>query len=171
MLIQILKGTPAWVFVLFAGLVVIGVMQSRARSVSAGRLMVLPAAFIAFSLFGVIAAFGAQPALLVAWALGVGVAVLVRRVVGSPSNARWDPASTTFQVPGSWTPLALMMTVFFARYAISVSLAMQPALAKEALFAIGVSLGYGLLSGAFLARALHVLAVRSPIPVHSVQST
>ena len=171
MVIQILNGTPSWVFVLFAGLLWLGYVQSRARSVSTGRLMILPAALIAFSLFGVVAAFGTQPALLVTWAVGVGGALLAHRFIAPASTARWEPAIGSFHVPGSWTPLALMMTVFFARYAISVGIAMNPSLAKETFFAVAVSLFYGLLSGIFLARALKVHAVRGPAPVHSVQST
>ena len=171
MLLQILKGTPTWVFVLFAALLAIGFVQTRTRTVGAGRLTILPAAFIAFSLFGVVSAFGAQPAYLAAWAAGIGSSVLLGRLARQPAGARWDAASGGFHVPGSWAPLALMMTVFFTRYAIAVSMAMNPGLAREAAFAAGASLVYGLLSGAFLARALRVLALRPATPAHSVQSS
>jgi hypothetical protein len=171
MLLQILKGTPTWVFGLFFALLAIGVLQSRSRTVGVGRLAILPAAFIAFSLFGVVTAFGAQPVELIAWAAGIGTAVLLGRLLRPLPGARWDASSGGFHVPGSWTPLALMMTVFFARYAIAVSMAMNPGLAREAVFEAGASLVYGLLSGAFLARALRVLALRPAAAAHSVQST
>ena len=171
MLLQILKGTPTWVFVLFFALLAVGFLQTRSRTVSTGRLALLPAAFIAFSLYGVVAAFGPQPLELLAWAAGIGIAVAIGRLLKQSSGTRWDASSGLFQVPGSWTPLALMMTVFFARYAIAVSMAMRPGLAREAAFAVGASLAYGLLSGAFLARSLKVLALRPASAPHSVQST
>jgi hypothetical protein len=164
MLIQILKGTPTWVFVLFVSLVAIGILQSRARDVNAARLAILPAAFIAFSLYGVITAFGAHPHNLAAWMAGLAAATMaVRRLKPSP-DARWDASTQTFHVPGTWMPLALMMAVFFARYAISVSLALDPGLAGEATFAIAASLAYGALSGAFLGRALSLFALRPAAP-------
>jgi len=171
MLLQILKGTPTWVFVLFVALLAIGFLQTRTRTVGMGRLAILPAAFIAFSLFGVISAFGTQSVYLIAWAVGIGASVLLGRMLKQPSGTRWDASSGAFHVPGSWTPLALMMTVFFARYAIAVSMAMNPGLAREAVFAAGASLAYGLLSGGFLARAMRILALRPATPAHSVQSS
>ena len=172
MLLQILKGTPQWVFVLFFALLAIGFMQSRSRNVSAGRMTLLPAAFIAFSLYGVIAAFGFQAGDLIAWATGIGAAVMVDRAfIKQAPGTRWDTSTGSFHVPGSWMPLTLMMTVFFARYAIAASMAMRPGLAQEGAFAIGASLVYGLLSGTFLARALKVLALRPASAAHSVQST
>jgi hypothetical protein len=171
MLVQILKGTPTWVFGLFFALLVIGFLQTRSRTVSVGRLALLPAAFIAFSLYGVIAAFGPHATDLLAWAAGIGTAVMIGRLLKQRSRARWDASERLFHVPGSWMPLTLMMTVFFARYAIAVSMAMRPGLTREALFAVGASLVYGLLSGSFLARALKVLALRPSSAAHSVQST
>ena len=171
MLLQILKGTPTWVFVLFAVLIALGVVQSRPRSLGLARIALLPAAFIAFSFYGVVAAFGARPEVLAAWALGIGAAVVLGRLFRRPSGARWEASTGTFHVPGSWAPLALMMTVFFARYAIAVAIAMNPGLAREDGFTLLAGLAYGLLSGAFLARALGVLSLRpGPLP-DSVQST
>ena len=171
MVLQILKGTPTWVFALFLALLAIGFAQSRPRSVGLWRLSLLPGAFIAFSLYGVIAAFGAQPAELACWASGIAAAVLAGRTLAPGSGARWDAAAGRFQVPGSWAPLALMMAVFFTRYAIAASMAMHPGLAKQAAFTAAASLAYGLLSGTFLARALKVLALRPAASGHSVQSS
>jgi len=171
MLIQILKGTPTWVFVLFFALLAIGYLQSRPRTVTAARLAILPAAFIGFSLYGVVASFGPRPTELLAWASGIGASVLLGRAFKPGAGARWIDSSRSFHVPGSWIPLALMMAVFFARYAITARMAMRPALAHLPVFAILASLAYGLLSGMFLARALGILALRpAPVP-HSVQST
>jgi len=52
----------------------------------------------------------------------------------------------------------MMMTIFFARYAVTVTLAMNPGLAASPWLATGVGCAYGLMSGAFLARALRILA-------------
>ena len=97
--------------------------------------------------------------------------LVLGRALKRRADARWDEAAHAFQIPGSWVPLALMMTMFFARYAIAVSLAMLPALAHAPAFSILASLAYGLLSGMFLERSLGILALRPARDPHSVQST
>jgi hypothetical protein len=160
-LMQILRGTPNWVYLLFVGLIALGYLQSRPRELAPVMLAVLPAALGVFSLSRVLAVFGPALPGLAAWAAGTAAALLLNRALKQPAGARWSAATGTFHVPGSWVPLALMMAVFFARYALAVSLVMAPGLAHSAVFAIAASFAFGLLSGMFLARALWVWSQRS----------
>ena len=162
-LTQILRGTPLWVYPLFFGLIVLGYLQSRPREVAPARLALLPLALGLFSLSRVYSQFGADPLALGAWAAGTAAALLANRALKQPAGARWSEATGTFHVPGSWVPLALMMAVFFARYALAVILAIMPGIAHAAGFASAASFGLGLLSGMFLARALWVWS-RRPAP-------
>ncbi len=170
MFMQILKGTPGWVFVLFFVLLALGVAQSRPRRISAARVAILPVVFLSMSLLGVVSVFGAGVPALPAWAVGVGGAVLLNRILRMPAGVRWDGSLGVFEVPASWAPLALMMTIFFARYAIAVCLALMPGLARAPGFAAAAGLAYGLLSGMFLARALRVWSQREASAGLSVQS-
>ena len=61
-----------------------------------------------------------------------------------------------FQLPGSWTPLVLMMGIFITKYAAGVALAMQPDLARDALFSQSIGALYGGFSGVFAGRALRL---------------
>jgi hypothetical protein len=56
-----------WVWGIFALLTVLGLSMLRARPVSAARLSILPAVMIVYSLFSVIAIFGARAQVLLAW--------------------------------------------------------------------------------------------------------
>lgn len=159
-LLQILRGTPLWVLPLFIGLIVLGYLQSKPRDVSPAALAVLPVALGLLSLTRVIAAFGAAPLILGAWAAGTAAALLFNRALKQPAGARWSAASGSFHVPGSWVPLALMMAMFFTRYALAVSQVMAPALVHAAGFRMAAGFGLGLLSGIFLARALWVWSRR-----------
>ena len=159
-LFQILQHTPIWVFGLFFGLLALGYMQSKPRELGATRLALLPLAFGVFSLAQVWARFGEQPLAFAAWAAGIAAALLLNSALKRPAGARWSAESGTFHVPGSWTPLALMMAIFFARYALAVGLAMAPRLAQASGFAVAASLVFGLLSGTFLARALWIWSRR-----------
>ena len=163
-LMQILRGTPLWVYPLFLGLVALGYLQSKPREVAPAALAILPVALGVFSLSRVLGTFGLEPAALAAWAAGTVAALLLNRALKQPAGAHWSEATGTFHVPGSWMPLALMMAVFFARYALAVSLAMAPSLGHSAGFAGAASFGFGLLSGVFLARALRVRSQRPRAP-------
>ena len=156
MLIQILKHTPAWVFVLFVVLLVYGFAQHQTRLASRYRLVLLPVVMLTLSAAGVYSAFGLGPIVVVAWAIGLGLATGTGLVFGSQRGVSYVSELDLFHVPGSWVPLLLMMTIFFIKYAVGFSLARHLAFAQSALFADTISLIYGFLSGLFVARALIV---------------
>lgn len=162
-LTQILRGTPVWVFPLFLGLIFLGYLQSKPRELPPSRLSILPVALGALSLSRVLSAFGPEPLALAAWAAGMAAALLLNSMLKQPAGARWSAASGTFHVPGSWVPMLLIMAVFFARYALAVSLAMKPDLVHSAGFVSVAGFGFGLLSGMFTARAWWIWSQR-PTP-------
>ena len=126
MILQILQRTPPWVFVLFAVLLVLGVLQSRPRAMGRTRVAMMPAIFLPLSLWGVSNAFGPEPLAFGAWLVAVGAAVLLNRHFRVPRQVSYAPDTRLFRVAGSWVPLAMMMAIFFTRYAIAVASAMQP---------------------------------------------
>ncbi len=157
MITQILSHTPLWVFGLFAGLVYLGYLQSKARQVSRQRLIVLPVVMMGWSLFAVWSAFGPRPVAFAAWA-GVWLAVVGIGLVRGPSrNASYSPASKQFTVTGSWVPLALMMGIFFAKYAVAVVHATAPSALASGTAIAAVCGVYGFFSGMFMARAVRVV--------------
>jgi hypothetical protein len=80
------------------------------------------------------------------------------------AGTTYDAASRSFNVPGSWMPLALILGIFLTKYIVGVELAMQPALAEDGQYSLIVGGLYGLFSGTFAGRAarLWLLALRSP---------
>lgn len=162
MFIAIVQHTPVWVWGLLAGLVALGLSQTREREMSLARVTALPLVMIALSLSGVVSAFGHVPVALGGWAAGVGTALAFGRPLVAVRGAAWSQRGGTLRVPGSWLPLGLIVALFSLKYVAGVGLAMHPALATDAAFAGLVSLGYGALSGLFLARgrSLRHLATR-----------
>ncbi len=161
MLLQILQRTPPWVFALFAVLVLFGLLQTRTRQITVARVTILPLALIGLSLSGIAGSFGANPYALAAWLAALLTAALLNRAAKWPRKVSYASDTRRFLVEGSWLPLAVMMLVFFTRYAVAVALAMRPELATASWLPIGVSFAYGLMSGAFLARALRIFSARN----------
>jgi hypothetical protein len=161
-ILEILKHTPVWVFVLFAALVALGLTQIRTRNLSLPRLFALPVALVAFSIYGFVAAFGANAFAISGWLAGLLVTSALLVLVRFPRGVTY--AERTFRVPGSWIPFFVIMVTFFSRYVISVSLAISPALAANAAFAAAVGCIYGLSSGFFVGRTVTILQSMQALP-------
>jgi hypothetical protein len=146
---------PVWVFFVFAVLVFFGLRQARTRQVAPSVLSGLALGMFGLSLYGVIAAFGTQVAPLAAWALGMATSVLFGRgLVGPRGLVRVSPSRV--EVPGSWLPLALMMGIFSAKFALGMATGLGLPVVRETWFVLAASGVFGLLSGTFTARALVV---------------
>ena len=74
----------------------------------------------------------------------------------------YDASTAQFTVPGSWMPLALMMGIFFFRYAVAVVQAVKPGILDTAPAAVVVAATYGVFSGLFMARALRLSGLLKP---------
>lgn len=159
MITQILAHTPLWVFGLFFGLVYLGYQQSRTRLVSRNRLIVLPVAMLAWSLYSVWSTFDTHVTAIVAWACAWGAVVALGLARSPLQGASCDADAKQFTVPGSWMPLGLMMGIFFFKYAVAVVHATSPGVLGTATAVVAVAGAYGLFSGMFAARALRVLGV------------
>ena len=153
MFMLILTNTPKWVFVLFAALVWMGLKQMMPRSAGLNRITIMPLAMTGLSLYGVTSAFGDSPQALLTWLAGAAVAFALNFQLRSTAHISYDMVSRRFQLPGSVVPLALFMGIFITKYAVGISLGMQPSLAHNSGFALTVATLYGAFSGIFLARA------------------
>ena len=154
MILAIVQHTPLRVWLILAGLVALGLSQSRTRELSLLRVTVLPSVLLALSLAGTVNSVGVLPVALIAWKVGVSLALaLPKRAVATP-GALWSAASRSLHVPGSWLPLVLIVGSFVIKYVAGAGLAVQPSLASNATFAGLCSLGFGAFSGLFLARSL-----------------
>lgn len=161
---QILSRTPPWVFALFVGLLVFGLMQTRTRTVRKIPALLLPAGMIALSLAGIQSSFGMAPVSLVAWAAALAVAVLVGHALFRDKRVQYDATAGTYFVPGSWVPLVVIMAIFFAKYVYAVMNAMNAAVITTTPFVVGLSAVYGVLSGYFAARAWNLISLASRDP-------
>ena len=151
MLIQILTHTPVYVWAILALLVYRGVVAMRERDMAVRKLFIIPVIMLALSLQDIVAKFGAAFLPLSAWACGAAVMMLlVWKFSKAGVGAGAAPGSV--RVYGSWVPLAMMMAIFFTKYATAVTLVVQPHASHNALFATGVCALFGVFSGYFLGR-------------------
>lgn len=157
MMLQIFQKTPIWVWVLLLGLIALGYTQTRHRLVGWRRMVVMPLAMLVFSLLGMVSAFGAGVGSLVPWLFAyLSVAALVG-LNTRPTAARYDGQAKTFSIAGSWLPMGIILAIFLTKFAVGISLSMQPNLKTDLLFVSTICLLYGLFSGVFAGRALRLI--------------
>ena len=156
---SILSHTPAWVFMVFAGLIALGLRQTQPRIVSRRRLIVLPLLIAAYSFYGVAMASHGSALALAVWLAALCAAFLLTRV--SPPRGAVSEAADTVRVPGSWVPMVVILGLFCARYAYNVMLAMHPDVMQASGFMASFSALFGFLGGLLLSRSL-LLHVRTP---------
>jgi len=151
MLIHIVSHTPIHVWAILAFLVYRGMAASRDREVELRKLCIIPVVMLVLSLQDISAKFGLDGIPLAAWIAGVALALAPVLLFGADRIAAGEQAGTV-RVRGSWMPLALMMAVFFTKYAASVLLAVFPQAHQNALAAGAVCVLFGLFNGVFLGR-------------------
>jgi hypothetical protein len=157
----ILRNTPLWVWGVLALLLALGLAQVRNRKISGLLILPLPATMIPLSLYGVAASFGASLGALSAWAIGAGAALTLNGLVFlGPRGLRYDAVDGRFEVPGSWIPLVLMLTIFSTRFVFAATTAMNPSIVGTAAFIGCASAILGFCSGLFLSRAIRALYLR-----------
>lgn len=152
----IVQRTPPWVWGLLAALMLLGAIQMRTRSIGPMRATLLPLGLAAFSLSGVARDLSASPWVgpaLAMWFLMAMTALLAGWHTRPPAGTRYEPATRRIHLPGSVTPMLVILAIFLLKYTVGVELAMQPMLGMEAGFALGLGGINGALSGLVATRS------------------
>jgi len=154
--IQILQHTPTWVFGVFLLLLALGSRQLLPSRAGLRRLTIVAAAMVGWSGYGAINAFGDTPAAWGMWLVAAATMVTWTLQRPVPAGVRFDRERMAFALPGSAVPLALMMGIFFTKFAVGVQLALHPDLVHRAGFAVAASMIFGAFAGLFLGRTLRL---------------
>jgi hypothetical protein len=152
----ILHQVPHWVWVLLLALIVIGSAQAVPRRRTVRSATLIPLAMVLLSLYGVLSVFPQQAMPVLAWGIGLAIAVSLCNGLNVWRGIAWSSADRRLLIPGSWLPLAVILGMFSVKFAVGMTRAMQPDLMMHTGFASLVGLTYGTFSGFFLARGIVV---------------
>jgi uncharacterized membrane protein len=169
MLTQILSHTPIHVWAILAFLVYRGMIASRDREVEMRKLCIIPIVMLVLSLQDIAAKFGLDGIALAAWAAGMAIALPPVLVFGADRIAAGSTPGTV-RIRGSWVPLAMMMAVFFTKYAASVMLAIFPHAHQNALATGVICTLFGLFNGFFVGRLARDLWTHANLQAASPQT-
>jgi uncharacterized protein YneF (UPF0154 family) len=159
MFAQIISHTPLWVWALLAFLIYRGILASVNREVTLKKLSIIPLVMLALSWQGVSTVFGVTPLPMLCWLLAAAVAATLNWRLFRKESAIAHPERGVVFQRGSWLPLMLMMGIFLTKYAVGVTLAMQPPLAHDLVFTASVCVLYGVFNGMFIGRLLRIASL------------
>jgi len=145
MIIEIIKGTPIWVYLLLALLIYRGILATKGKITTLKKLFIMPVVFI----FLVGQRMSANPtAFLIFLVLGCIIGWLVYKKV----KIRADKEKKVLFVPGSIMPLILIIVAFVKGYYIGYETAVHPELVKTFWFAFYSATISGIFSGLIIGR-------------------
>jgi hypothetical protein len=148
--VQVLKGTPIWVWGILLALLVLGVKQMQPRVVKRYSVLIAP---IVFLIIGLMAA-GRGMVAFVVWAVALLSLAAFTFLVWKPmARARYDAAVDRLHLPGSPLPMVIMLAIFVLNYVVNVTMAINPALRSVMAWQVIPAILLGALSGVFLGRA------------------
>ncbi|MFT3800796.1 MAG: hypothetical protein QM766_06190 [Burkholderiaceae bacterium] len=158
-----LAHIPAWVFAVFALLVVLGWRHRRARWVDPRVLGIVAAVLSVYSATGVASAFGGHLGSLCAWGAGLAVAAWAASRARALRDLDWDPATRRVHVPGSWLPMMVMLGIFGLKFVLGAAAGQGTPVPAGSSAAFAIAGGLGVFGGVFVGRAwaLHRAARRA----------
>lgn len=152
--LQIIKGTPYWAWLLLIYLIFVGIEALKDRKVTLFRLAIMPMIFIIWSVFSLYSkTYFALIVYPVAWVVGISLGFLFMQKL----NVKVDKASGFIALPGSKVPIILSCSFFLMKYSLGVAYALNP-LFKISSVVTGFDAGLsGIFSGFSLSRFLKIL--------------
>ena len=152
MVVGIVTGTPVWVWAVFAYGIYMGIKAFGDRKVSLKAMVILPGVFLFLSVPALVSIAGQNPVVGAAWGLCLLAGVVLGWYYLTPEPVSIDLRAGTMVVPGTWTVLVLFVTVFLVKFVYGFATAVNPGLAAQPGFLLGVFALSGLSTGIVLGR-------------------
>ena len=124
--LSIVEHTPAWAWLVLAGLIWLGLARTRDRDVGLRGLILFPLIITALAVYSL-----AGSGLAAAIAAGLGVGALLGLAAGiflERRNGATRLERGRLRLKGEWTSLIVVLVVFLTRYAKAVLTNIDPAL-------------------------------------------
>lgn len=149
-IVRVVAGTPFWVWLLLAGLILLGILRSRDRVVPRWRLYTLPISILLLTLTSLVRSSETS---LVAGAMALGLApgLAAGFLVSRTDEIRFVAGKAA--VGGEWLSLVLLLCVFALQYANGLVSAMMPQLAADTAWIVLHAAASAFLSGLVIGRS------------------
>jgi hypothetical protein len=155
-MLEILGHVPLFVWPLFILLLVGGLRARKTNSMPLPILFVIPALFGAWSLFNFFGKYGSNVALVCLWLLCLGTGFSAGFAHIQKMVLRFDKRKKMVELPGSWIPLILSLSIFTSKFSINMIISISPHL-SESILLLSLELFATTILGIFLGRGVGCL--------------
>lgn len=155
-MLQIITKIPLFVWPLFIILLIGGLKARKTSVVPIAVLLLLPSLFFSWSLFSFFGKYGADPVVILFWILFLGIGFLIGFLHTQKLKLQFDTSKKKVEIPGSWIPFILSMSIFSSKFSIGMMSAMMPHLNGSLLF-LGLELFATMILGIFGGRGVNCL--------------
>jgi hypothetical protein len=154
-MLEILKGTPIWAYVVFVLLASLGLSASKARARTPFRMMMVPLVFLLWSMATTLAFAASNPAGAAVAALALVLGGFAGYALNQGANVQVDPQNPRQMIlPGTWMVLILSMALFALHYWAGYERAVAPEALAAPAFRYGMPVLGGGATGYFAGQAL-----------------
>lgn len=147
-------NTPWWVYILFAVLLRFGYQTTKTRVVSVNKLFIIPLIFLAMSIHTIVTSVPFNLLNVGMWTISLILGIGLGWWQISHSAIKVDKKHNLLQLPGNWSTMLLIFTIFATKYYFGYQLAVHPYRVSHLGFDISVVAISGILAGMFIGRLL-----------------
>jgi len=159
MILDILKGAPFCVYILFGFLFHKGVAQSKDRYVTKYKAMLMPFVFTSLSFLSMVSILGGSIVTISFWVLGVLAIINFGTFLYPSKTTKYLAEKKEYYIQGSWRPLFYIMLIFFTKFTFNIAIATHNLVLSNHLLIHASSFLFGALAGIFASRTLMLLKI------------
>jgi hypothetical protein len=123
--VEVVRDTPVWVFLLLAFLIWQGLKARRVRTLPTWRPFIVPMTFLLMGIMVLIDGRSDGIAPLVSW-LAAALVMTPFGLATGPRPLAWNPAAKQVTLAGSLIPLLRNLAAFSLQYGVAIELALHP---------------------------------------------
>jgi len=151
-ILQIIAGTPIWVWVLLAFLLFLGVRALRPATAPLWRVAILPTVFFVWGLYSLVTLYGLTAERALPWAAALVGGTLIGMFIAGRQTIRADRTRRLVRTSGGALTLVLILLIFSIKYIYGFLHATRPGAFAEARFWLTELALSGVLTGMFIGR-------------------
>lgn len=152
-MLQIITKIPVFVWPLFAILLLSGLRARKTSTVPLALLLLIPSVFFMWSLFSFFGKYVTNPLAILFWFVCLGTGFFVGFSHIQKLKIQFDKEKKKVEMPGSWIPLILSMSIFSSKFSMGMMSSMFPHLSQSLLF-LGLELFVTLILGICMGRGI-----------------
>lgn len=155
-MLEIITNIPLFVWPLFAILLISGLRARKVHTVPMAALLLIPSVFFGWSIFSFFGKYTTASLANLFWFLCLGVGFSIGFFHMQRLKLRFDRQKKRVEMPGSWIPLMLSMSIFTSKFSIGMMSSTLPHLNGSIVF-LGFELFATIILGVFAGRGINCL--------------